>query len=185
MPMDPLVALKRYGYLGREFLTWLWYVTENDPGQVEAAAGDSVVVVVGNRIALERVRGESVERVTIRGEAAQMEEGLVALRKGALVAEVNLSVEIGDQAYSLNLRGEDLAASSIRTPATERVRVVDELAGAVFEKAGLLEKLFSVVDNLFLHFVRLRISDSWSREVLAMRKWIASYGAVQEASRGN
>ena len=112
-------------------------------------------------------------RQIIRGEAAQMEEGLVALRKGALVSEVNLSVEIGDQAYSMNVRGADLMVGSLKTPSTGPVRIVDEMEGAILEKAGLLEKALAVLDSLFFAFIRLRISDAWGEEVKKVRRWVS------------
>ncbi len=171
--LDAAVALKRYPFLGREFLTWLWFLTETDADAVAEAAGESVVVVVGNRITLEKHRGDDVERVAIRGEAAQMEEGLVALRKGALVSEVNLSVEIADQAYSVNVRGADLAVGSLKTPSTGPVRIVDEMEGAILEKAGLLEKALQVLDSLFYAFIRLRISDAWAEEMKKVRRWVS------------
>ncbi|MFH2099343.1 MAG: hypothetical protein ABIJ95_07530, partial [Pseudomonadota bacterium] len=157
---------------------WLWYLTETDADAVAEAAGESVVVVVGNRITLEKQRGDDTERVAIRGEAAQMEEGLVALRKGALVSEVNLVVEIGDQNYSMNVRGADLTVSSLKTPSTGPVRVVDEMEGAILEKAGLLEKALAILDSLFYSFIRLRISDAWEEELPKIRRWVSQAAAA-------
>jgi len=41
-----------------------------------------------------------VETVTIKGDDAGLEEGLLALRKGAVVSEINLAYKSGEQEWS-------------------------------------------------------------------------------------
>lgn len=170
---DVLIAFRRYRFLGPEFLTWLWYITENEPETVSKAAGEPAVLVVGNRIALEKKRADDVEKVSIRGETAQMDEGLLALSKGAMVTDVNLSLEAGGLKWTFNVRGEDLAVSGLRTPATGPVTVKDDIEGALLEKLSLCEKPLKVLDALYKHFISLRITEAWKTTHLPqMKKWL-------------
>jgi hypothetical protein len=172
--LDVAVSYRRYYFLGLEFLTWLWHATENEADKVAALFPEGVRVTVGNRIVLERRSQEDVERVTIRGDRAEMDEGLVALRKGALVVEVQLLVEIGDLQWAFGVKGESLAIGGLRVPQTARVEAPDELEGAILDKAGLCEKAVAVLETLYRHFLRLRISEDWDRLVVpAVKAWCA------------
>ncbi|MFP4476555.1 MAG: hypothetical protein ACLFOY_13445 [Desulfatibacillaceae bacterium] len=175
--LDVAVSYRRYYFLGQEFLTWLWYATENEPESLSELFSEGVVVTVGNRIMIERRNQEDVERVTIRGDQAEMDEGLVALRKGGLVVEVHLVVEVGDFQWTFNVKGESLTISGLKVPATAGVEAPDELEGAVLEKAALCEKAVQVLDTLYSHFLKLRVSENWqTRVVPAVRTWCMSAG---------
>jgi hypothetical protein len=170
--MDVAVALRRYSFLGPEFLTWLWFAAENEPQTLEKAAGEPVTITVGNRIVAEKRRRDLVERVAIRGEEAQMEEGLMALKKGALVTDVNLELELGDSQWRFSVKGDTLAFSAMRTPATGPVHAEEELEGAVLEKAALIEKPLQIMERIFFAFIRARMDESWNNTRRAVRKWL-------------
>lgn len=173
--LDVIVSFKRYYFLGPEFLTWLWYATENAPQNLSKAADEPMVMVVGNQMGLEKLSREDVERVTIRGDAAQMDEGILALKKGALIRNVNLVLEIGNQKWTFNINGETLALTSLKTPPTAPVRIVDEMEGAIIEKAALCEKPLTIMHALFKYFIKLRVSELWPDEVKSVRKWISEF----------
>ena len=173
--IDVTVSFKRYSFLGLEFLTWLWWATEEDQDQITKASGEPAVLYVGNRIVLEKRQREDVERITIKGDAAQMDEGILAMKKGAQVKDVNLIMEIGEQKWTFNLNGESMAFSTLKTPPTAPVRIVDEMEGAIIEKAALIEKPLAIMHNIFKHFIIMRTSDDWKDELLKVRKWITEF----------
>lgn len=172
--LDVAVAQRRFSFLGPEFLTWLWFVTENDPELIETVADAPVQLVVGNRIVLEKAHREEVERIMIRGETAQMDEGIMALRKGALVSEVHLAMDLGQESWRFNIKGETLDIGSLKVPSTGPVRMGQEIEGAVLEKGALVEKPVRLMDDLFKEFLKRRLSKEW-REVhlKAFQKWLA------------
>jgi hypothetical protein len=89
--IDVATAYNRYKFLGEEFLTWLWYVIENNQNLIKNFDRDFVGLEIGDRIVFENRRKESPERITIKGEGAGLEEGILALKNGALVTELNLT----------------------------------------------------------------------------------------------
>ena len=95
--LDIAVAYNRFKFLGDEFLTWLWFVIEQDPAILKNIDPDLTSFEIGNRIVLENRGKDSVERITIKGENAHFEEGMLALTKGALVAELNLVCRTTEQ----------------------------------------------------------------------------------------
>ena len=165
--LDPAVAYNRYKFLGYEFLTWLWFFVDNDQEQTFLA--------IGNRIVLENSQREAVETITIKGDDAGLEEGILALRKGAVVTELNLSYKAGNQEWHFTIKGESLTLASLKPPDTGAIENRQDLEGAVLEKAYLYNEAIQVVDDLFKKFIKLRVSDHWNRNVVPLvRQWIYS-----------
>ena len=174
--LDIAVAYRRYQFVGDEFLTWLWYIIERDTRLLNRLDKDLAALEIGNRMVFEnRYRRDSGETVTVKGEEANMDEGLLALKKGAMVTEVNLVYRSGDQEWRFNLKGESLNISSLRVPESGKVETKEDIEGAVIEKIYFYEKILNLINELFKYFIKIRVSNEWSaKTVPAMRKWIVS-----------
>lgn len=171
--LDVAIAYNRYRFLGNEFLTWLWYTLENRSAQLVEIDADLSTLEIGNRMMLENRRSEGLETITIKGDAAGLEEGLLALKKGALVTEMNLIYRSGDNAWQFNLKGESLNISSLKTPETAATQTKEDIEGAVLEKIFLYEKVIRFIEGAFRYFVRLRISEDWDKQMInRMKQWI-------------
>ena len=178
--LDIAVAYSRYQFIGDEFLTWLWYIIENDSQLLSRIDKELASLEIGNRMVLaNRHQKDSGETVTIKGEEANMDEGLLALKKGAMVAEVNFLYRSGDHEWRFNLKGESLNFSSLKVPETGKIETREDIEGAVIEKVYLCGKVVTLVNDLFRHFIKLRVSNDWSgNTVPSIRKWIASSSSV-------
>ncbi len=173
--LDVAVSYNRYKFVGYEFLTWLWFVMENQPGALSRADDELVSLDVGNRMVLENNRNGAVESITIKGDQADLEEGAVALKKGAVVGELKLVYKSGNHEWRFNLKGESLNISGLKTPPIGSLESKEDIEGAVLEKIFLYEKVFALVNHLYKEFIRLRVSERWEKETVAdIRKWIAS-----------
>ncbi len=171
--LDVAIAYNRYRFLGNEFLTWLWYTLENRSEQLVKIDADLSTLEIGNRMVLENRRSEGLETITIKGDDAGLEEGLLALKKGALVTEMNLIYRSGDNTWQFNLKGESLNISSFKTPETAVTQTKEDTEGAVLEKIFLYEKVILFIEGAFRYFVRLRISDDWEKKMISqMKQWI-------------
>ncbi|WP_022666006.1 hypothetical protein [Desulfospira joergensenii] len=182
--LDIATAYNKYKFLGNEFLTWIWYLIETEKNISEIMASkEEVSFEIGNSIVLENSLGDkSKERITIKGDQAGLEEGTTALRKGAVVTQINLICRLGqnqgqeDQdAYKFTIKGESFGLTGLKPPATAKSGSEDEIEGMVLEKAFLLSKLTQVIDTLFLKFIEKRISEEWkNKELQEIRTWILS-----------
>ena len=171
--LDVAVAYNRFKFLGDEFLTWLWYVIEQDPSIFRDLDPDLTSFEIGNRIVLKKRRNESVERITIKGENAHFEEGMLALNKGALVAELNLVCRTTEEKWQFTLKGESLNLSGFKTPKIVPPQSPDDLEDAVLEKVFLYDKILQFLEKLYKHFIKLRTSNNWQiRIVPLIKKWI-------------
>ena len=173
--LDVAVAYNRFKFIGDEFLTWLWFVIEQDPAIFKGIDPDLTSFEIGNRIVLEKRKKESVERITIKGENANFEEGMLALNKGALVAELNLVCRTGEQKWQFTLKGESLNLSGFKTPKIAPLENPDDIEGAILEKVFLYDKILQFLEKLYKTFIKLRTSNNWqSRVVPLIKKWINS-----------
>ena len=173
--LDIAIAYNRYKFLGNEFLTWLWFIIETGRSQLHRIDADLISITVGNRMVLENTRNNAKETITIKGDNAGLEEGRLAVKKGAVVAEIHLSYKTGAQHFEFSLKGESLNISSLKLPETGPVETPEDLEGAVLEKIYLTEKVIGFVNHLFSHFVHLRLSKAWDNQIAAqIHKWAAS-----------
>jgi hypothetical protein len=173
--LDVAVAYTRFKFLGDEFLTWLWFVIEQDPAIFKGMDPDLTSFEIGNRIVLEKRKKESVERITIKGENANFEEGMLALNKGALVAELNLVCRTIEEKWQFTLKGESLNLSGFKTPKIVPLESPDDLEGAILEKVFLYDKILQFLEKLYKHFIKLRTSNNWQNRVVPLiKKWMRS-----------
>lgn len=171
--IDISVAYNRYKFLGHEFLTWLWHMIETDKDALLDPSLELEDLYIGNRVVLENSSHNRDEVISIKGDGAGLEEGLLALQKGAKVTEMNLVAAAGENEWRFSLKGESLNLSSLKTPETGNVEGVEDLEGAVLEKIYLYEKAVNLTGHLFKQFVKQRLSDDWERTTVRnMAVWI-------------
>ncbi len=170
--LDIAVAYNRYRFLGNEFLTWIWFTIENDEDTIRKCDTEALSLDVGNRMVLEHRWANGMETVSIKGDAAGLEEGLLALSKGALVTEMNLIYKSGSLQWQFSLKGESLNFSGLKLPDTAAAEQSEDLEGVVLEKLYLYEKPFQFIDALYRRFIELRVSPQWHPILSRMKKWI-------------
>lgn len=174
--LDMAVAYNKYKFVGQEFLTWLWYMIDNEMDMLTAAEPDMESIAIGNKIVFEnRNQKDSVEVITIKGDEADLAEGLIALKKGATVSEMNLTITANDNQWRFGIKGENLTLSSLKVPETGNIENMEEEEdGAVLEKIFLCEKAISIIEGLYRLFIRLRVSEDWARSTVPeIQKWIS------------
>ena len=171
--LDVAVSYNRYKFLGYEYLTWLWFVIEKNQDKIGEPDREPVSLEIGNRIVLENKQKDAVESITIKGDDAGLEEGILALRKGAVVTELNLSYKTGDQEWRFTIKAESLHTAGLKCPQTGPVDSEEDVEGAVLEKVYLYDKAIQLTDNLFKQFITSRVSEDWDKKVVPlMRQWI-------------
>jgi hypothetical protein len=171
--LDISVAYNRYKFVGYEFLTWLWYAIEHDPAQLNHVIPENINFTIGNRIMLQNAVHDAVETITIKGDDAGLEEGVLALKKGALVTEIHLRVTEAENEWQLTLKGESLNISNLRLPETGQIEKKEDVEGAVLEKIFLYEKILGWLDAVYDFFIKIRCSPEWNDGIIPhIKKWI-------------
>ncbi len=171
--LDISAGYIKYQFLGGEFLTWLWFLIENPLKSAPLWADQVPQLILGDRMVLENRSVENFETVTIKGDHAGLEEGYLALKKGAHVAEMNIICRLEDQSWRFTIKGENLSLTNFKTPLTGKISNSEEVEGALLEKAYLYETAFQWIDTLFDAFLKARLSNVWTTQWVAdIRNWI-------------
>jgi recombination associated protein RdgC len=176
--MDFLDILQQKAFLGREFLTWLWFKSDRTGGHVDIPGKRVIEVLFLDRMTLDLSDAESPQIVALKGEQSELREGLAALREGKKIEEARISIRAGENDFTLVLKGTWFSFGSFRTPPILPAQEADEEDGfeaAFLEKVYLIDEGMQILDDLFEYFISLRISDQWEGEELpAIRHWVAS-----------
>ncbi|MGE0090870.1 MAG: hypothetical protein AB7S50_15480 [Bacteroidales bacterium] len=171
--LDVAVAYNRYKFIGNEFLTWLWFIIDTNQDYFKKIDQSIVALHIGNRIVLENNNNDSSELITIKGDDAGLEEGILSLRKGAVVIEMNLIYKTENQNWKFSIKGESLSFSGLKPPETGPLETKDDIEGLLLEKAYLFEKAIELTNCLFNFFLKLRVSLDWNKTILPeIRKWV-------------
>jgi hypothetical protein len=176
--MDFLDILREKAFLGREFLTWLWFRSDQTGGRIEISSDRTIEVLFLDRMVLDLQDVESPQTVSIRGEQSELREGLAALKEGKKIEEARIRIKESDNEFTMALKGTWFAYGAFRTPPVLPAGETEEDEGpeATFlEKVYLVEEGLQLVDSLFEYFLRLRLSEKWeTQELPNLRRWIAA-----------
>lgn len=182
---------KAKAFLGREFLTWLWFFADTSTGEkefVDKSTGKKrrFDLWIDDRLVLESGRGLSHEHVLKGGDPSHSQEAGLALATGKTVRELKLGVRIKGLGDFTAILGEsDLNPRSLKLPTAEQSEG-DEAAEAslpIMQRLRQTESFLAVLDCLFALFIEQRLSDSWESEHLpTIRAWVKKRQAATDAA---
>ncbi len=172
--IDPLTV-------GREFLTWLWFKSEERNGMIRLSDGAECEVVFMRRLVLESGDGEYAETVVCQGLHAGLKEGKEALRQGKKISTARLRLALDGAEWEFTFKADRFHFQSMKLPAVgekngeetdqEGGEETDQ-EGQVLERIYLIEKAAGIMDQLFRSFLDLRLSSGWKSEQSRMRRWV-------------
>lgn len=169
--LDLSVAYKKYKFIGSEFLTWLFYVAENEAFRISEDLEIGISTHIVN-ISFENEMPK--ETLSIKGDdSVDRDECTSALRRGALVSKIRLAFEIRENIYHFTIHADWLSFSSLNLPPqAEKMLEPEDNDGATLERIYLYNQAVEAMDKLFERFIRIRLSNDWATVVSNIRKWI-------------
>jgi recombination associated protein RdgC len=190
--IEQLTSLtKAKAFLGREFLTWLWFTAETTRDLlVLQVDGQSLEVDlwVDDRLVLEGTAAMSHRNVMKGGNPSHSREAAASLTTGKTVREMKLGLRIKDAGeYTAVLSCDDLNPRSLKLPAPETVDGTEGGAQAaralpLAERLQATTMFAGVLDALFACFLAQRVGTAWETSVLSdMREWIRQRQSKHES----
>ncbi len=176
MDLVDLIIEKRF--LGQEFLTWLWWKSEERGGSVDLTGEGDITVVFEKHMLLESGEGESIEKIVCTGLQAELQEARTGLRMGKKLEQARIVINHNSYEYSFTLAAGLMEFRNVRLPKTENSESdtgdnPEEVEGMVLERIYLFEELIKLVNGLFKMFLDVRLSGAWQDELLRVRAWVA------------
>lgn len=175
MDLVDLMVEKRF--LGQEFLTWLWYKSEERGGAVylENSRTD-IDMVFEKHILLESGEGDSYEKMICQGLQTELQEARTGLAMGKKIEQARIMMTRDEHEYHFTLKGSVFEFRSVRLPKTmtdsEEGNDPDAMEGRLLDRIGLYEISTRTVDELFKMFLDKRVGDDWPVELEKLRSWI-------------
>jgi len=175
MDLVDLIIEKRF--LGQEFLTWLWWKSEERGGSVSIPEKGDITVVFEKHMLLESGEGESAEKIVCTGLQTELQEARTGLQMGKKLEQARIVLGHNDYEYSFTLAAALMEYRNVRLPKTEATENdsssnPEEVEGMILERVYLFEELINLVNALFLLFLKKRVSSSWQEELVLIRKWV-------------
>jgi len=162
-----------HGFLGEEFLLWIWFRCETAKGEFVLAGGRVVGVAVDDLLVFAPNGDDDTTHTLRHGMPTRVAEARTALRHGRRVAKARLIVAEGSRQWTVTLDGAAMRFGSVKLPedAEECESDVDRTA----DRAANWIALHEIVAALFAQFVQARIHTDWLvREAPAIAAWMAS-----------
>lgn len=165
--IDPLT-------IGREFLTWLWFKSEERNGRVLVPDAGECEVFFIRRLVLESGDGEYAETVVCQGLHADLKEGKEALRQGKKITAARLRIAHDKTEWEFTFKADRFHFQSMKLP-TLPESDGDEIdrEGQLLERIYLIEKAAGMMDLLFRSFQTSRFSSGWETEFSRMQRWMS------------
>ncbi len=175
--MDLVDIISEKKFLGQEFLTWLWYKSEERGGAVELPGTGDIQVVFEKHMLLESGEGESHERLICKGLQTELQEARTGLLMGKKLEKARIYLAKGDYEWRLTLTATLFEFRSVSLPKTvaSAEDSSDPVAreARVLERIGMSEEALHTIDELFRMYLKIRISSEWSQEKSKLKAWIA------------
>lgn len=173
-------------FLGREFLTWLWYIAETEVDTLTLHSEElnkkvSFDIWIDDRLVLESSSGEALESHLKGGAPSQSHEAAAALLSGKQVKEMRLGLRVEDIGeYFVTLKSQDLSPRSLKLPTPDQS---SDKGGTDPDELPILTRLYylrifsNIMDGLVQRFMALRTTEDWdAKGVKDIRSWIKSRG---------
>jgi recombination associated protein RdgC len=161
-------------FLAREFMSWLWFKSEERDGTISIPGQTDVSLSFEKRVVLESGEGEYSETVACQGLHADLREGRAAIREGKKVREARLRLEKDSDRWEFTLKADRFQFQSMKLPAVGGFdEEGEEKEGGILERVYLVETALKTMDDLFAFFLKRRLSPQWaSEEISRIKTWL-------------
>lgn len=174
MDLVDLISEKRF--IGQEFLTWLWWKSEERGGVVALPGEGDIVVVFEKHMLLEYGEGDSNESLICRGLQTELQEARTGLVMGKKLEQARIQLVYNDYEWNFTMAAALMEFRNVKLPKTGGESGSsdnpEEREGMVLERIFLFEELVRVVLELFRLFLQVRVADTWRDELKNVREWV-------------
>lgn len=148
-------GVETHGFLGEEFLTWLWFRWESDGGEFTLPGGRVVGVALDDFLSFAAPSDDETEQTLRRGLPTRTAEARTALRQGRRLRKARLLIGEGSRQWAATLDAPTLTLMGVRLPedAEECESDVDRTA----DRAANWLALHEIVMALYGQFLRDRL----------------------------
>ena len=165
-------GVESHGFLGEEFLTWLWFRWETQGGEFTLSGGRVVGVALDDFLTFAALTEDETEQTLRRGLPTRTAEARTALRQGHRLRKARLLVAEGDRQWTATLDAPSLTLGGVKLPddAEECESEMDRTA----DRAANWLALHEIVQALYARFLKERLREDYrTTGAEAQANWMA------------
>ncbi len=155
-------------FLGREFLTWLWFKSETQNHKIKVTQLGEFQFFIDDRIVLCSASGSVRENSLKGGSPGYAQEASAALIAGKMLQEAKFVLQNQQSHWSFCLCADDLSLKNIRLPAVGQGDSQEHILGRL-ELAGTLNE---IIEQLYKEYMDLRMSSDFTKEAALIQQWL-------------
>ena len=169
--MDILDKIEKTETIGKDFLVWLWFKSEMQREVFNLGNDLHAEIVMDGKMTLET--DEVQDSITCSCTNPLMKEARFALIENKKITKAAIKLTINEEdEFFFRLDSRWMNFRMLKTPKIFQ-NLKDDPEGFFYEKIGLIEKAITIMDSVFMNFIKIRISPEWETEELpALIKWI-------------
>lgn len=179
-PEYPWITDDTKGYLGNEFLLWLWYKTDTKNGTFISSNAISgytppcVNIVLERSLDLECAYGQTGSDGIRTDGPTQTPEAKQAVKIGKLPRRTGMTLEYAGSQYILNINPETMTIQSCKLP--EPDTEADTVHAQFQERISSITNLWKGINILYSVFLDDRTATDWDHTTLLIKEWIVNSG---------
>jgi hypothetical protein len=155
-------------FLGREFLTWLWFKSETQNHKIKTKNLGEFQLFIDNKIVLSSASG-SVRENSLKGNSpAYAQEASAALSSGKMLQEAKFILQNQELNWSFSISAEDLSLRGVRLPNISKDTSKEHFA----QRVVYTKMLHDILDELYKEYMDLRLTDGFKKETGYLQEWL-------------
>lgn len=162
-----------HGFVGEEFLTWLWFRWETDGGEFHLAGGRVVGVALDDLLTFAPPSEDETEQTLRHGLPTRTAEARTALRHGRRLRKARLLIAEGPRKWSATLDAQAMQLSAVKLP--EDAEEVESEADRTADRAANWLALQELLQGLYTLFLKQRLAADYREHGAEQQaQWMAS-----------
>lgn len=175
--MDLVDLIEEKRFLGQEFLTWLWFKSEERGGTIFLPeAGEDIQLIFEKHMLLEYGEAENREKLICRGLMTELQEARTGLAMGKKLEQARMLLTRGEYEWNLSFKATLMEFRNVKPPKTmgtaEEGSDPEAVEGRLLEHISLHEMAVRTMDQLFGMFLALRVGPGWAEELRRIQTWV-------------
>lgn len=149
----------RLGFLGEEFLTWLWFRWETSGGEFTLPGGRVVGIALDDLLTFAAPSDDETEQTLRRGLPTKTAEARTGLRQGRRLRKARLLLAEGSRTWAATLDATTLTLLGTRLP--EDAEEVESDPDRTADRVANWLALHEIVQALYGVFLRERLQPDY------------------------
>ncbi|HEX6812112.1 MAG TPA: hypothetical protein VF384_10855 [Planctomycetota bacterium] len=162
-----------HGFLGEEFLTWVWFRWETDGGEFTLSGGRVVGVALDDFLAFAAPSEDETEQTLRRGLPTRAAPARTALRQGQRLKRARLLIAEGSRQWSATLDAPTMTLNGVKLP--EDAEECESEQDRTADRTGNWLQLHEIVQALYARFLKERLRPDYLETIAEQQaRWMAS-----------